>query len=271
MPRTEAQIEASRRNGARSGGPRTEEGKERSSRNALKHGAMAVRHRPDGEPPERFAVVEQDLVRNLRPDGSGELTVVRGVATDLLRLDRLDRAEAASAELQRLEHRPPEAIHQTHNDYVLHRLMWVRVRSVAYDALDAWEDHLRTAGDIVEAAVKQAETHCPLDVTVSGVGRMLNIVGALQLTGRSGSEGNVELVVELADLFIEYLDELAGRRKEEITARRRYAEELAEIPDEKLVRRFDKYRSAIENSILRRIEILKGLKELGVDVHLGGD
>ena len=42
--RSPAQIEASRRNGARSKGPVIEEGKARASRNALKHGLCAMEH-----------------------------------------------------------------------------------------------------------------------------------------------------------------------------------------------------------------------------------
>ena len=48
-PRTPAQREQSRRNGARSRGPVTAEGKRRSSRNSLKHGLLARRLRPSGD------------------------------------------------------------------------------------------------------------------------------------------------------------------------------------------------------------------------------
>ena len=42
--RSPAQIEASRRNGARSRGPVSEEGRARASRNALTHGLTAMEH-----------------------------------------------------------------------------------------------------------------------------------------------------------------------------------------------------------------------------------
>ena len=43
-PRSPAQIEAARKNGARSRGPVTAAGKARASRNALKHGLAAMHH-----------------------------------------------------------------------------------------------------------------------------------------------------------------------------------------------------------------------------------
>src|SRR4051795_5877599 len=43
-PRSPAQIAAARRNGAGSKGPVTPDGKERASRNALKHGMTALHH-----------------------------------------------------------------------------------------------------------------------------------------------------------------------------------------------------------------------------------
>ena len=61
--RSPAQIEASRRNGARSKGPVTDEGKARASRNALKHGLTATQHLvlEDEEPEALDALVGQML------------------------------------------------------------------------------------------------------------------------------------------------------------------------------------------------------------------
>jgi len=66
-----ARAEASRRNGARSRGPTTPEGKARSARNALKHGLRAQTFLVVGdEDPEGFEALEAALAAELAPKGA---------------------------------------------------------------------------------------------------------------------------------------------------------------------------------------------------------
>jgi hypothetical protein len=90
-----ARAEASRRNGAKSRGPKTAEGKQRSSRNALKHGLRAEHHVVvEGESPEAFVAFEAALVADLAPDGALQTLLVRGIARASWRLERAERIEA---------------------------------------------------------------------------------------------------------------------------------------------------------------------------------
>jgi hypothetical protein len=96
LARTPAQVAAARRNGARSRGPATPEGKARSRLNALKHGMRAERlPLLDGEDVAGadafFARVRADIA----PAGEVELGVAEAVAAAWWRAQRADRLEAA--------------------------------------------------------------------------------------------------------------------------------------------------------------------------------
>src|SRR5919108_5562837 len=90
-----ARAEASRKNGAKSRGPVTPEGKARASRNALTHGLCAEQHVVvDGESPEAFAAFEAALVADLAPEGALQALLAGRIARAAWRLERAERIEA---------------------------------------------------------------------------------------------------------------------------------------------------------------------------------
>jgi hypothetical protein len=93
-PLSNARAAASRRNGARSRGPKTPEGKARSRLNAIKHGMRAAMHvvLPDEHAVE-FQALQEALLDELAPDGALQLVLARRVAVAAWRLARADRME----------------------------------------------------------------------------------------------------------------------------------------------------------------------------------
>ena len=77
--RTEAQIEASRINGAASRGPVTEEGKAISSRNNMRHGFLSNTVLIPGESQEEFDNLLAAIVAEFEPRTESEMLLVEGM------------------------------------------------------------------------------------------------------------------------------------------------------------------------------------------------
>jgi hypothetical protein len=94
VPVSSPRAEASRRNGAKSRGPRTPEGKARSARNALKHGLRAEKYvvLPEEDAVE-FAALEAALAEELAPRGALQGILVGRIARAAWRLERAERIE----------------------------------------------------------------------------------------------------------------------------------------------------------------------------------
>jgi hypothetical protein len=100
-PNSNARAEASRKNGAKSRGPKTAEGKARSALNAMKHGMRAEKHvvLPQ-EDAAAFAALETAILAELAPVGALQTLLARRVAVAAWRLERADRLEAEVLEFR---------------------------------------------------------------------------------------------------------------------------------------------------------------------------
>jgi hypothetical protein len=94
MP-TPAQIAANRRNAKKSAGPKTAEGKEAASRNALKHGLHAKDFACEHEGSADYADFAAALYADLAPADSVEEQLVDRIVTCTWRLQRITLAETA--------------------------------------------------------------------------------------------------------------------------------------------------------------------------------
>jgi hypothetical protein len=112
--RSPAKLEANRRNALRSTGPLTPEGKARSSKNALRHGAYSTLPVVPGlEWSEDWETHRDGIFKSLDPEGALEEALAERVALCFWRLNRVHRYETAitSVGLERIEEqlcpRPP--------------------------------------------------------------------------------------------------------------------------------------------------------------------
>jgi len=94
VPVSNARAEASRKNGAKSRGPKTAAGRTRSAMNALKHGLRAEKYVTlVDEEWDDFVKLEAALTRELAPAGPLQSLLARRIARAAWRLIRADRLE----------------------------------------------------------------------------------------------------------------------------------------------------------------------------------
>lgn len=97
MPISEKQLEANRRNAERSTGPRTDEGKARSSRNNLRHGLtgqVTVLPSEDREAHDAFC---NRLIAGFNPETPIEEQLTQCIAEDAWRLNRVAASRTTSS------------------------------------------------------------------------------------------------------------------------------------------------------------------------------
>jgi len=101
LKRTPSQIEASRRNGAKSRGPSSPDGKARSAQNALKHGAYAQPQLLLSiENSSKFQELQESLFHQFQPVGELEISLVEEMALCRWRMRRFWFVQDATMEIE---------------------------------------------------------------------------------------------------------------------------------------------------------------------------
>ena len=101
---SDKQIAANRSNALLSTGPRTEEGKRRSSLNAMRHGITGQVATMTDEDRAAHDAFSKALMQNLAPDGAMEVQLAQRIATDSWRLNRISAVEDNLFALGELQH-----------------------------------------------------------------------------------------------------------------------------------------------------------------------
>jgi hypothetical protein len=106
---TEKQTEANRLNAQKSTGPKTPEGKEKVSQNAITHGLTAFRPVLANENPEEYTLFRDDFIRHHAPVGILEESLAHRAADTLWRLQRAQDYETAVLNTLITEAQNPQA------------------------------------------------------------------------------------------------------------------------------------------------------------------
>jgi hypothetical protein len=97
---SEARINASRANGAKSHGPATEEGRQASSQNSRKHGLLSRKVVLEGESQDEFDELLASYVEEHQPETATERTLIENLAVARWRQERVWTLETAAMENQ---------------------------------------------------------------------------------------------------------------------------------------------------------------------------
>lgn len=88
-----AKREANRRNAKKSTGPKSKNGKSKSSQNAVKHGAYSTKHLISGEDQNLYAAIRAEQKLLFKPVSFIDIALVDELVNQIWTLRRLERAE----------------------------------------------------------------------------------------------------------------------------------------------------------------------------------
>ena len=108
---SEAQIRANLENAQKSTGPKTVEGKQRSSKNAMTHGIFRQIPILPGEDRENFSALADAINQTYKPQDAMEVILVERITVASFRQIRLREVEAAHIKINMSEERLLDSVH----------------------------------------------------------------------------------------------------------------------------------------------------------------
>ena len=273
---TNAITKRNRANAKKSSGPRTPAGKERSSMNAVKHGATSNSLSIRGESSQEAGELVESCRRDLSlPSGGLGSELARSLAVVLRREKRLAAFEEASVEQAMAETEDMSKYPETAEIDRLTKQLETIEKMVKLTGDPEWQrtpcsvevaetllSHVQAA---VDAGPRNPEAPNP------ALEEMANAASQLHLA-RLHNEPPAGFTVTIAEAvhlhrgyLVETIEALRSRRSAKIE----HAKRLASIPDDATVRRIGRYRSEIEGSLLRKLKIVSEIRNLAANDSTG--
>jgi hypothetical protein len=177
---TAAQLTANRENAQLSTGPRTPEGRKRSSLNAFRHGltGQIVVHTPEDQ--KAFTKHCDAIREDLHPEGAVETDLAQAIAEDRWRLNRARALENTILALGQSEHLPPDGKYSELDAALAQAQAWMD-HAHHLNLLTTYENRIRRSVEknAAELRARQTERKAPIAnegpeqhvVTVEFVGR----------------------------------------------------------------------------------------------------
>ena len=269
---TLAMQERSRINGSKSKGPVTAEGKQKSSRNALRHGIRAVVHIPDSESPELVESAVTMLSEAVVPTNEFEVELVTRLALDLVRQRRIDTyLDAAGSKDVLVDDKEEQRLEESIR--VLRHLKgrWSHQLESLATSSETVEDLLGIAKDICTLLkeVSQFEEHP--DRENSGSRRLLQLLEELRRAKEIIAYGMHhfspdplhEKIADIATEQISMLDEMITKTQEQLDRYRQLRHQMANaLPPEAAVKLAGRYQRLLNRSLDSNLEVLGKLRAL---------
>jgi len=196
------------------------------------------------------------------------MDIVRSLGRDLVRVGRAERALERAAHLQ--AQRQPDVDKGTVAELARLKKLGGTWRMLA-DKAAAMKDMQdctiikqfertaevlkQMAEEEKDASIAGAMTEAHMELT--GLARRLRTPGATVIKENAADTYGI-----ICRHVVAAIDATLAKLEEQVDSVREIEEILAEIPDEKLVRRFDRYVRTTQGAVLRQLQILKELRSL---------